>query len=183
MALKSYIAAYLAGDAEALRLLKEAGFLNEGEPTSRGYVLYKALKSGYDVLSAVKYLNWDDFEYFLRLVFEEFGFSTAANLRLSCDRGAEFDVVAWKRDLAFVIEAKKWRSGRGKWGQVARSHLEKVRRCLHKLLLFAPSVVPLVVTSARFSSIIGGVPVVSVEKIRDFLTSFDYFKDQIAVLR
>ncbi|MEZ0319901.1 MAG: restriction endonuclease, partial [Pyrobaculum sp.] len=172
---------YLAGNAEALRLLKEAGFLNEDEPTSRGYVLYKALKHGYDVLSAVRYLGWDDFEYFLRLVFEEFGFSTAANLRLSCDRGAEFDIIAWKRDLAFVIEAKKWRSGWGRWGQVARDHLEKIRRCLPKLLLFAPSVVPLVVTSAQFSSIINGVPVVSVEKIRDFLTSFDHFQDQIVM--
>ncbi|ACB38977.1 restriction endonuclease [Pyrobaculum neutrophilum] len=179
--LEAAVKRYLAGDRSALEVLRDAGFLDGREPSTRGYVLYKALKLGIDVSSYARYLDWREFEEFIRHVFSEFGYMVASNVRLSCGRGAEFDVVAWSREVAFVAEAKRWKGGR--WSEVARRHLEKVRRCLTKLQAFAPSVVPLVVTSTEAAAISDGVPIVPIGKIGNFLASFHDLKDQIAVLK
>lgn len=174
---------FLDGDRSVVDRLAEVGFIERGEPLTRSYVLYKALKSGINVSSYVRRLEWREFEEFIRYVFSEFGYNVVANIRLECDGGAEFDIVAWSRDVAFVVEAKRWRVGGGRWEEVARIHLQKVTRCLHKLLAFSPSVVPLVVTSTDASFISRGVPVVPAWKIGSFLASFDHFKDQITILR
>jgi len=174
---------YLSGDVSALDCLRRLGFIGAREPASRGYVLYKALKGGIDVTSHIKRLDWKEFEVFIRHVFAEFGFNVTSNLRLDCNGGVEFDVVAWNREIAFVVETKKWKGGRGKWSEVADKHLKKVTRCLSKLLAFAPSVAPLVITSTDTGFIHRGVPVISAWKIGHFLASFHDLKDEIAVLR
>ncbi len=173
--MKLCIKSYLSGGSADC--LKSLGFLSDGEPTSRGYVLYKALKHGVDVVSLAKFLHWREFEEFIRYVFSEVGFGVVSNLRMNC--GGEFDVVAWSRRIAFVIEAKKWRGGNLR--KVATSHLEKVRKCLPQLFAFSRCVAPLVVNSTGVNTISNGVPIVSVEKLGSFLTSFHYFEDQIAV--
>lgn len=178
--LKYYITAYLKGDTSALKCLRDLGFLSHGEPATRGYVLYKALKIGIDVTNSISSLQWGDFEEFIRRIFDEFGYRVVSNLRLDCGKRAEFDVVAWNNHIVFVIEAKMWKSGN--WEIVANRHLEKVKKCLSKLLAFAPSVTPLVV-SLRASAISGGVPVVPIQKLGHFLASLDYFKDHILVLK
>lgn len=179
LSLRLCIKSYISGDLSAFQCLKELGFVSEGEPPSRGYVLYKALKWGINVIDHVRYLDWREFEEFIKNVFIEFGFNVVSNLRLNCDGGAEFDVVAWNRQVVFVVEAKKWKSG--VWREVAASHLEKTRRCLSRLLAFAPLVVPLVISTGA-SLISSGVPIVSIEKIGDFLTSFNNFKDRVVIL-
>ncbi|AAL63011.1 NERD domain-containing protein [Pyrobaculum aerophilum] len=174
---------FLSGDKSAATLLIDAGFLNRGEPLTKGYVLYKALKYGLHVYSFIRNLNWDEFEEFIRYVFSEFGFNVAANVRLKCNGGAEFDIIAWNKEVAFVIEAKKWKGGGGKWAEVARKHLEKTAKCLDKLLAFSPSVVPVVISSTETSFISGGVPLVPVWKIGNFLSSFHDLKDHITILK
>jgi hypothetical protein len=174
---------YLSGDASALDSLRRLGFIGSGEPASRGYVLYKALKGGINVAGYIKRLDWREFEVFIRHVFVEFGFNVASNLRLDCDGGVEFDVVAWNREVVFVVEAKKWRSGGGRWPEVASIHLKKVSRCLSKLLAFAPSVAPLVITSSDTGFIHSGVPVIPAWKIGHLLASFHDLKDEVAILR
>lgn len=174
---------YLAGDRSALDALREFGLLNRQEPATRGYVLYKALKYGIDVSSYVKYLDWREFEEFIRYVFSEFGYNVVLNVRLNCGRSAEFDVVAWSRDVAFVVEAKKWKGGGGKWEEIACKHLKKVKMCISKLLVFAPFVVPLVISSTDVNFISGGVPVVSIRKIGNFLASFHDFKNYVIILK
>jgi len=178
-----YITAYVKGDSSALECLLSLGFIEKGEPMSRGYVLYKALKSGLDVVDAVRSLEWRDFEELLRLIFADFGYNVAANVRLNCGGIAEFDLIAWNKELAIVVEAKRWKVGGARWQEVARRHLEKMRRCRLKLLAFAPAAAPLVVTSTATNFIAGGVPVVSIENVGHFLTSLDYLKDQIAMLK
>ncbi|MFN3804098.1 MAG: NERD domain-containing protein [Pyrobaculum sp.] len=177
--LRLCVKSYISGDHSAFQCLKELGLISEREPPSRGYVLYKALKCGIDVIDYAKYLDWREFEEFIRNVFIEFGFNVVSNLRLNCGGGAEFDVVAWNRQVVYVVEAKKWKSGA--WREVAASHLEKTRRCLSWLLAFAPLVVPLVI-STGVSLISNRVPIVSIEKIGDFLTSFNNFKDKVVIL-
>jgi hypothetical protein len=174
---------YLSGDSSALDCLKQLGFLEAEERASRGYILYKALKSGINVTSYIRRLSWDEFEEFIKYVFVEFGFNVVSNLRLDCNGGVEFDVVAWNREIVFVVEAKKWKAGGGRWAEVARRHLEKVVKCRSKLLAFAPSAAPLVITSTDTSFIHGGVPVVSAEKLGHFLSSFYDFKNEIIILR
>lgn len=179
----SEIKKYLTGDKSALECLSTSGFLGAGEPKSRGYVLFKALKSGFKVSSLAKNLEWYEFEEFLKYIFDEYGYHVATNVRYHCGETVEFDLVAWRKDVAIVVEAKKWKVGGEKWRDVASRHLEKVRKCADKLLVFAPLVVPLVVTSTEVSLISGGVPVISISKIGSFLSSLDYLQDQIAVFR
>ncbi|MCC6020161.1 MAG: hypothetical protein LM577_02165 [Thermoproteaceae archaeon] len=179
---KAAVERYARGDKSALQALKELGLLSDREPQGRGYVLYKALKHGLDVTALVRYLGWEEFEELIRYVLDELGFNTAFHLRLDCNGGAEFDVVAWSKRLALVVEAKRWRSGRGMWARIACDHLEKVRKCLSRLIAFAPAVVPIVVCATDVSSAPCGVPVVPVWKIGSLLSSFDHLKNHIVVL-
>ncbi len=173
---------YLLGNLSALDCLRRLGFIEAGEPASRGYVLYKALKVGINATSYIKRLDWREFEEFISNVFAEFGFHVVSNLRLDCNGGVEFDVVAWNREIVLVVEAKKWRSGGERWTEVADRHLEKITRCRSKLLAFAPSVAPLVITSTDTGFVHRGVPVVPVDKLGHFLASFHNIKDKITIL-
>ncbi|MCU7788129.1 restriction endonuclease [Pyrobaculum sp. 3827-6] len=176
------VKSFLEGDKSSAECLTALGILDRGEPLTRSYVLYKALKMGIPVSSYIKKLNWYEFEEYIRYVFSEYGFNTASNVRLECDGGAEFDIIAWNREVAFVIEAKKWKGG-SRWAEVAQRHLKKVAKCVDKLLAFSPSIVPIVVTSTDASLISSGVAVIPAWKIGSFLASFNDFKDQVAVFR
>jgi Holliday junction resolvase-like predicted endonuclease len=173
---------YLSGNSSALDCLRRLGFIEAGEPASRGYVLYKALKVGINVINHIKRLDWKEFEEFIGHVFAEFGFHVATNLRLDCNGGVEFDIVAWNKEIVLVVEAKKWKGGGGKWAEVADRHIEKISRCRSKLLAFAPSIAPLVVTSTDTGFIHRGVPVIPVDKLGHFLASFHDIKNKIAIL-
>lgn len=155
-------------------------------PGGPGYVLYMALRKGIrvDVVRLARQLSWKDFEEFLRHVFREFGYHVASNIRLECVGGrAEFDLLAWDRRFVLVVEAKRWKYGGSRWPHVAEVHRSKVERCLATLLALAPAAVPLVVTATEVSLLAGGVPVVSVSKLRHFLTSFYDHLDEVAVFR
>ncbi|MEM4891461.1 MAG: restriction endonuclease [Pyrobaculum sp.] len=180
---KSEVVKFLSGDNSALDCLVVLGFLKAGEPRGKGYVLFKALKKGLKLSPYLRNLEWYEFEEFLKHVFSEYGYEVVTNLRYNCNGGVEFDLVAWSREYALVIEAKRWKMGGVKWREVASRHREKVEKCVEKLHAFAPSVIPLVVTSTETSFISDGVPVISVFKIGSFLSSLDYFIDQVLVFR
>lgn len=172
-------------DEEEKRCLEELGLYRDGLLAPRPYIVFKALEAGasLDLSRISRRLSWREFEEIILYLLEGWGFSTLRNVRLECGgRWAEFDVMARSDKYLIVIEAKRWKYGGGKWGEVVQEHLEKVERCLPRLRLLAPKVIPLVVTLTSFNAVVKGVPVLSISFLVDFLRNIDNLGDQILVL-
>lgn len=172
-------------DDEEKRCLEALGLYRDGLLAPRPYIVFKALEAGapLDLSRISRRLSWREFEEIILYVLEGWGFSALRNVRLECEgRRAEFDVVATSDKYLIAIEAKRWKYGGGKWGEVVREHLEKVERCLPKLRSLAPKIIPLVVTLTSFNSVIKGVPVLSISLLPDFLRNIDNLSDQILIL-
>jgi hypothetical protein len=170
---------------DELRCLEELGLAREGLLAPRPYLIYKALSLGIplDLAKISRALTWEEFEEVVQYLLEGWGYSVYKHLRLDCGgKAAEFDVVGRSRDMALVAEIKHWKYGGSKWGEVARAHLEKTARCLDKLKALAPRVLPAVITMTSTNFISGGVPVISIVALRDFLARLDDFSDQVLIL-
>ena len=85
---------------------------------------------GEEIENVLKDVNWKEFEEFVKKILENHGFETFHNFRFKTRRRYEIDVFGIKRNLALIIDCKKWRRGRyKKFGlkQAAYSQKERVK--------------------------------------------------------
>jgi Holliday junction resolvase-like predicted endonuclease len=170
---------------------------------SRLRLAVKAVSLGADVERVSSLLRWQEFEDIAAVALERNGYVTAKNVRFKHEgRRWEIDVVGCRKPLVLCVDCKRWQRGvtpsaLGKIveAQVARTHALadtlpspalKVECVKWQRAKFVPVILSLVPSSFKFY---GGVPVVPVLQLQDFLVQlpayvkeFKYFTKEFSHL-
>jgi len=145
----------------------------------------------FDPERIARYFTWDEFEDFVRFIFQSWGFRVIGKFR-SIRLGLEIDLVVARKPHLILIEAKRWRRVRGT-RLIVRKHLAKVKRLASDPQYLANKLdldwnyailIPLVVTwrdlNIRFEE---GVPVVGIYRLNSLVSQFDLIIDSIVSFR
>ncbi|MGB9960123.1 MAG: restriction endonuclease [Candidatus Bathyarchaeales archaeon] len=151
-----------------------------------------AAQLGADLEHVCSFLGWREFEQVVVMAFERNGYEVVENFRFKhAGRRWEIDVVGWKKPLVVCVDCKHWRRG------LYPSALKKiVERQVERSFAFSASlkaferfgfaswdkakVVPAVLSlvPSRFK-FYGGVPVIPVFQLQDFLAQLPVHVDEL----
>jgi len=185
---------------ESLYRLQELGALTiAGEevhvtPEQRLRIAELAVADGADPERVARELRWQEFEAFTNGVLHTEGFATASHFVFKCSgRRFEIDIVGAKEPLLLCVDCKHWHHGWAPSKLVAAAK-NQLLRVMFLSVTFAicerrlPSIaawrsarlLPVVLTLADVSSkLIDGVPIVSVLRFRDFLSTVNPWVEQL----
>jgi Holliday junction resolvase-like predicted endonuclease len=152
-----------------------------------------ALNKGADLEKVSSLLHWKEFEAMAAVAFENNGYSVTKNLRFKHgSRRHEIDVVGYRRSLVVCVDCKHWHHSMGNatMERIAKEQIARVRAlvgCLPdpkieleiqswKSARFVPVVLSLVVDKSKFC---GGVPIVPILQVQDFLNQLPAYADSI----
>lgn len=133
---------------------------------------------GGDVDLAARSLNWVDFEELCALVVGASGYSARRNVRLRKPT-RQIDVVGESSSLVLVIDCKHWRRGGGPsvLALAAEAQAERTKALAERTgAANRRAHLPVVLTlqDSRLN-VLGGVPIVPLRALREFLTSVNRF--------
>jgi hypothetical protein len=150
--------------------------------SQRAHLAILAIEQGADPWSVAVLLNWEEFEHISFIAFVKEGYAAVKNLRFKQNgRKWEIDVVGYRRPLVVCADCKHWRVGlcrsvlkKMTLEQIARaSALLNARDVMSEKLgvgkemsTIVPIVLSLMPSSVQY---FGGVPIVPVLKLHDFL--------------
>ena len=136
-----------------------------------------ALKLGASLNDVLKVVSWQDFENFTEKILLEYGYKTFRNFRLKKPR-LEVDVLALKKDFGLVVDCKQWQK-KVTFSKLERAVLKQVERAKailvnEKEFLGNRKLIPVIVVlhPSPIKSI-EGVPVVSIEMFKSFVSEID----------
>jgi len=137
------------------------------------------VRAGRDAESASRGLTWSQFEDFCAEAVEAAGYQVSRNVRLRRPR-RQLDLVAESPTMGLSIDCKHWKRGVGAstLGRLALAQVERTRQ--YKTRLDAPSkkFLPMLLTALdNGPRVVGGVPVVPLLALRDFLATVSRFDD------
>ncbi len=138
-------------------------------------------------------LQWREFEAMTALAFEHNSYSVVKNLRFKHNgRRYEIDVVGWKNSSVVCVDCKHWHHaiGRSTLERIVEEQVERVRALSCSLpnprikiecsspdsLRFMPVVLSLIKDKSKFC---GGVPIVSILQLQDFLNQLPAYEESI----
>lgn len=150
------------------------------------------MEKGYsiDLEDASRYIPWDAFEELISYILSEWEFRIFSRVRVPVSGSRyEFDVVAYRKPLVLLIEAKRHKYVSGKITQIIRRHIMKVDGVAREPEVLMSRIgcdwgeallIPIVVTWHRVNNqLIDGVPVVSIYQFNSFIASLDSLLDSI----
>jgi len=95
----------------AEHLLEELG-LEVTEELDRSILpsmLIRAWLKGYSILDLALHSGWSTLEEVVGAIFGEFGYQQRRRVRVKLEgRRYEIDVLAWRNDVAFCVDCKRW---------------------------------------------------------------------------
>ncbi len=170
-----------AADRALEEVTAELG-LPRGAPRSALAVVALARLGG-DVDLAARSLSWGDFEDFCALAAAASGYRVRRNVRLRKPT-RQIDVVAESQSLVLAIDCKHWRRGAGPGSlrpaavaQTERAKLLMERENRSRGKAYLPVLVTVLDSQVRF---LGGVPVVPLYGLKDFLAKVDRYDDRLS---
>jgi len=122
-------------------------------------------------------VKWQYFEKLVAFICEENDFKVQHNVVLTGLPGKrQYDVIAKKFNITFLLECKKWRSRKEAQSAIASAARKHNERCIAYSMKTEENVFPVIVT-LRDEDVIdrNGVVVVPVLKLNWFLNNFEKF--------
>ena len=141
---------------------------------SRIGMLEELLRSGFSDEEISEAINWKDFERYVERYFNENGFKTRRNYRISRSR-KEVDILAYRDNILFCIECKQWdkRISEGILKNIVKNHLGKCSSLLKEHDFSSYKVYPLIITLRYSKQIyIENVPILPIRGLREFLQKY-----------
>jgi Holliday junction resolvase-like predicted endonuclease len=152
----------------------------------------KAASSGVDVERVSALLRWQEFEDIAAVALERNGYVTAKNVRFKhAGRRWEIDVVGCRKPLVLCVDCKHWQHGvkPSALGKIVEAQVERARALADTLpsptlkiacvkwdkAKFVPVILSLIPSSFKFY---GGVPVVPVLQLQDFLVQLPAYVEE-----
>ncbi len=183
--LEARLAARLGSKSAAERaILQVAGELGipEGAPRSVSAAL-ALTKMGDDPGRIASSLEWSEFEQYCAMAVSAAGYTVRRNVRM-LKPTRQIDIVAESPSLVLSIDCKHWKrsGGAGLLAAPAAAQLERTR-------MFAKAMRPgeerpllpvLLTLLDNRVRLLGGVPVVPLQALREFLASVSRFDDGLA---
>jgi Holliday junction resolvase-like predicted endonuclease len=143
----------------------------------------KAATQGADIEQISRALHWQEFEEITATALKENGYAVHNNVRFThAGRRMEIDVVACRKPLVVCVDCKRWQKGLAPASlrRVVEAQVLRTKALANSLpspklklectqwerALFVPVVLSLVPSAQKFC---GGVPVVAVLQLRDFV--------------
>jgi restriction endonuclease len=137
-----------------------------------------AIRSGCDIEEVSERLSWKDFEKLASKVLLSFGYRTQTNVQLTKPR-MEIDVVGTCSEFAIAVDCKHWKNN--SLSSIARFSEKQITRAKRLIKRDGISeVVPVIMTlHDGVVRIVGGVPVVPVQKFRSFVMDVKSFLPEL----
>jgi len=140
---------------------------------------------GADLDAVAKLLDWKDFEGFCAMAISAAGYNVRRNVRLRKPT-RQIDIVAESPSLVLVVDCKHWRRGvgQGSLEPVASAQAERTRLLVERTTgdkgkAHLPVVLTVVDNQVR---VVGGVPIVPIQGLKDFLSSVNRFDPALSFL-
>ncbi|MFO7968086.1 MAG: restriction endonuclease [Archaeoglobaceae archaeon] len=125
-------------------------------------------------------MKWQEFEEFVKSVFDSHDFQTSFRVVFKDDEGkSEIDVVAHKFGLVIAIDAKKYSEWWHRSSALKRQAEKHVDRCDRYSHIIEEDVIPIIVSfidDEIFDH--WGCIVVPIEKLNDFLLNIHAYLDE-----
>ncbi len=129
-------------------------------------------------------LDWKQFEGLATFAFKSFGYKVLKNYRMK-KPAMEIDLLAMRNSKAFAADCKHWKRtvGEGAMIKIAEKQIERAKRVMRQELL--EEVVPLIITwrEEPVRVLENGVPVVSIQKLADFILNFEPSERMLVISR
>jgi len=172
-----------AAEAAILRVSEELGLVSR--PPGSVLCALALARLGADLEKVSAALDWGDFERFCAMVISAFGFEVKKNVRLRKPT-RQIDLVAESSSLVLVIDCKHWRrrAGAGSFAPVADAQIERTQMLARASGAPDKAFLPMVLTMVDPSvALVGGVPVVPLQCLKDFLSTVNPYDESLFVLR
>jgi hypothetical protein len=145
-----------------------------------------SVSNNFDLETESSKIKWREFEGLAESFFREFGFETFRNYRLKSPR-LEIDLLAVKNERGFAADCKHWRRtvGYSVMTAIASKQAERCRKAVRDYTNCpAKSLIPIVLTlhDEMLQIVDGGVAVVPIRKLRDFLLNWENFKEDLLAI-
>jgi hypothetical protein len=177
--------ATLISQAEGLRSKGLANFHHgriDLDTRQRIRLAEELIHAGRDPQKVSRFLEWQEFEHFAVLTFEDNDFGVVKHLVFKTRSGRrEIDILAWNHSFLFAVDCKHWLRGlsTSRIGAVVRAQVERSEALARKpelLVKFGVThperrrIVPMIFTLGDPpQAFVDEVPVVSVSKLMSFL--------------
>ena len=151
-----------------------------------------AVQLGADLEYVCSFLGWREFERVAVMAFERNDYEVAENLRFKhAGRRWEIDVVGWKKPLVVCVDCKHWHKGLypSALKEIVEKQVERTFAFAESVNTFerfscaawdkvkvVPAVLSLVPSRFKFY---GGVPVVPIFQLQDFLSRLPVHVDKL----
>jgi len=188
---------------ELLRKLQNDGLLNvqdnmvETSDVQRLELAVRALRAGADIERVSDLLRWKEFEAMAAVAFEHNSYSVLKNLHFKYSgRKYEIDIVGCRKPLVVCVDCKHWHHGLHKstLEKVVKEQIERVRALTESLPnprikiecvswsspKFVPVILSLITDESKFY---GGVPVVPIVGLQDFLNQLPAYADSLLSIK
>ena len=122
-------------------------------------------------------MRWQDFEEFVRDIFNEHGYETRFRVIFTDSEGkSEIDVVAEKFGKIIAIDAKKYSKGWYRTSALKNQARKHFDRCKRFSRLKGDEVIPVIVSFIDDSVFYhSGCIVIPIDKLNDFLLNIDAY--------
>lgn len=118
-------------------------------------------------------VSWQYFEKLVAFVFEKNDFDVKQNVVIVDEDRRQFDVIAKKKDITYLVECKRWKSRANSISDIKRAVETHIERCeLYSKIHPEEAVVPLLVTPLQ------GMPEEHEKVFIVPLTSLNWFLNQ-----
>jgi Restriction endonuclease len=185
---EEYLASKLGSRAAARRAVlavaEELG-LPPGAPRSVSAAL-ALTRLGADLDRVARSLSWGEFEEYCASAVSAAGYAVRKNVRLR-KPARQIDIVAESPSLVLSIDCKHWKRGAGAgrleapaFAQAERTRMYAESRRPEDARAFLPVLLTLVDSRTR---VVGGVPVVPILALREFLASVSRFEEGLSFIR
>jgi len=172
---------------EIIEILSNKGLLIVDDKISATFnqklsLIYLSLDLGATLEEISRVLSWRDFEDLVAYILEENGYKVKRHVILPKRR--EIDVIALKGDFCLSIDCKQWKRNLypAMLMRIIREQIDRSRVLAEVFSI--KETYPLIVTLLEWKKpFLMNVPIVPINKLRDFLSMFEGLRQEIFCIR
>jgi protease II len=118
---------------------------------------------------------WQNFERLTAFIFEKNDFRVTVNTVKTCNKKRrQYDVIARKANLTFLVECKKWAGNRYRLSALKKAIVQHKERTVFYESITNEEAIPVIVTLIEEQiRIFEGVPLVPVSKLNAFIYEWE----------
>ncbi len=179
--LSSKLGSRAAADRSMAAVADELGISQEAPSSALAAIALAKLGAELDAVA--KSLEWEDFEAFCAIVLAASGYEVKRNVRLRKPT-RQIDIVAESPSLVLVVDCKHWQRGFGISGlePVISAQAERARLLLRGHSKAKPHLPVIITVLDNQARVVGGVPVVPLQGLKDFLSTLNRFDQELSFM-